>query len=71
MKLLTTIVLLSTSLLAYAATIPDNMDVTFSLESRDTCSSPPGENGCGGGRECGDSAGIVSCLSTRPALPHP
>jgi hypothetical protein len=59
MKLFTTFALLSTALLAHAVSTP--ADLAFPLESRDTCSSPPGENGCGHGRECGDGPGVVSC----------
>ncbi|KFZ07831.1 hypothetical protein V502_09729 [Pseudogymnoascus sp. VKM F-4520 (FW-2644)] len=59
MKLLTTLALLSTALLAHAATIP--ADVVGLLESRDTCSpAGDGSNTCGYGRECG-AAGIYTC----------
>ncbi|OBT62451.1 hypothetical protein VE03_08607 [Pseudogymnoascus sp. 23342-1-I1] len=57
MKLSVALALLFTALLAHASTIPA-AELSFPLESRDTCSSPPGENACGGGRECGNGAGI-------------
>ncbi|OAF60368.1 hypothetical protein VC83_03245 [Pseudogymnoascus destructans] len=57
MKLLTTLALFYTALLAHAVSIP--ADLAFPLKSRETCSSPPGENGCGYGRECGDGPGYT------------
>lgn len=75
MKLLTTLALLSTAILANAATIPAQL--ASSLESRKSCNTPgSGKNYCGGGRECGDGPGIVSspfpllylCTSTSTAL---